>query len=194
MNRIRNAGQQLLYLGHELKALVGHRPYRWLTMWFNLSVNVSYRLDRALYLLLGESYVVLRLLLFPLWLLLRVLGSRHEINYRADIGRGLRVMHAGLGVVVSAYAICGENLVLTGGNCIGGRKPLKRGDLILGNNVSLGANAVVLGPLRLGDGVSVGAGAVAVKDAPPGAVLVGVPAKPLIKEAPRVLAAETPEK
>lgn len=99
-----------------------------------------------------------------------------EIHYRADIGRGMRILHPGLGIVVSGKAVCGENLVLTGGNCIGGRAGTQQGAIRIGDNVSLGANAVILGPITIGDNVQVGAGAVVVKDAPSNTVLVGVPA------------------
>jgi len=76
-----------------------------------------------------------------------LLDARHEIHYQANIGKGLMILHASLGVVISKYAVCGEHFMLTGGNCIGGRKALKPGDVYLGNHVSLGANAVVLGPI-----------------------------------------------
>lgn len=173
------AWQQLRFLAYELRLLVNTRPWRWLTIWLGgaACVIVSYRLDRALYLALGRWYVLLRPLFFPLFLLLRVLSAPHDISYRADIGRGLKVLHPTLGVVVSAHAVCGESLVLTGGNCIGGRGAMRPGDVRLGDDVTLGANAVVLGPAAVGDRCVVGAGAVVVHDAPPDAVLVGVPAR-----------------
>jgi serine acetyltransferase len=102
-----------------------------------------------------------------------------EIHYRAEIGRGLRILHPALGIVVSANAICGQNLILTGGNCIGGKPGAQAGHITIGDNVSFGANAVVLGPIRVGNNVSIGAGAVVVKDTQDNEVLVGVPAKPL---------------
>ena len=106
-----------------------------------------------------------------------MMSAAHDIHYMAQIGRGLLVLHPSLGIVVSAYAQCGRNLVLTGGNCIGVRKRLVRGDLVLGDDVTLGANSVVLGPVRIGDRCIIGAGAVVVSDAPAGSVLVGVPAQ-----------------
>lgn len=47
----------------------------------------------------------------------------------------------------------------------------------IGNDVWIGANAIVLDGVRIGNGVIVGAGAVVVKDIPPYAIVVGVPAK-----------------
>ncbi len=45
----------------------------------------------------------------------------------------------------------------------------------------VGANATILGPVSIGADSSVGAGAVVVKDAPAGAVLVGIPARDLTR-------------
>jgi serine acetyltransferase len=142
-----------------------------------VGVVISYRLDRFFYLLVGRPWAILRPVFFPLFLLLRLLSANHQIHYRANIGKGLHILHPALGVVVSGKAIIGQNLILTGGNCIGGRESLQDGDLCLGDDVSLGANAVVLGPISIGDDVVIGAGAVVIDSAPSQVVLVGVPAR-----------------
>src|ERR1019366_1765702 len=109
---------------------------------------------------IGSPYGVIRPLFFPVFTLLRFLSAEHEIDYSADIGKGLRVLHPTLGVVVSGHTIAGENLTLKGGNCNGSRTAMQLGDIAIGSNVSLGANAVILGPVRIGDGCAIGAGAV----------------------------------
>lgn len=48
---------------------------------------------------------------------------------------------------------------------------------IIGNDVFIGANVTIIDGVTIGDGAVVGAGAVVVKDIPPYAVAVGVPAK-----------------
>lgn len=50
-------------------------------------------------------------------------------------------------------------------------------DVIIGNNVWLGAHVVVLPGVTIGDGVIVAAGAVVTKDIPSNVVVGGVPAK-----------------
>jgi len=175
------AFEQLQFMAAECAMIVNNRKWRWLTMWFGGSacIVLSYRIDRMLFLMLGRSYGLFRILFFPLFLFLRMASAKHEIHYRAEIGCGLRVFHPNLGIVVSGKCVIGNNLTLRGGNCIGGKKPLNHGDVQLGNNVSLGVNAVVLGPVTIGDNCTIGAGAVVLKNAESGASLVGVPARSL---------------
>jgi serine acetyltransferase len=101
-----------------------------------------------------------------------------EIHYKADIKGGLLVLHASVGCVVSGLAIIGENLTLTGGNIIGGRAGCRRGDLVIGDNCSLGANAVILGPLKLGNHIEIAASALVVNNClDDNCMMLGVPAK-----------------
>ena len=180
-----SAGGQLHCLLYELQLIVNRRWWRWLTCWWGgcAGVLVSYRLDRFGYLLLGDAWGLVRIFLFPVFLALRALSAGHEIHYKANIGRGLKILHPSLGVVVSAHATIGTHLTLTGGNCIGGRKTLTRGDLVIGDDVELGASAVVLGPVQIGNRVTIGACALVLDDATDDAILVGVPARPLRKTA-----------
>ena len=48
---------------------------------------------------------------------------------------------------------------------------------IIGNDVFIGANVTIVDGVKIGDGAVIGAGAVVVRDIPPYAVAVGVPAK-----------------
>ncbi|MEN6373331.1 MAG: acyltransferase [Smithella sp.] len=50
-------------------------------------------------------------------------------------------------------------------------------DIVIDNDVWIGANAVILGGVHIGRGAVVGASAVVTKDVPPMAVVVGVPAR-----------------
>ena len=169
---------QISALATDLRRIVNRRWWRWYTIWFGRGpwAVVSYRLDRALFLLFGRAWVLLRPLFFPLFLLLDLLGGRAEIHYRAQIGPGLLILHTTLGVVVNGNAVIGRDLVLAGGNCIGLRGNESDTTLIIGDDVQLGVNAVVLGPVRVGDGARIGAGAVVVSDVDPDSFMIGVPA------------------
>jgi serine acetyltransferase len=177
IGRLRRAAEQLRHLVHETHRLNGDKLWRWGGVWFTDSfwAVASYRLSRTAYLALGPGWPALRVVMAPALFAMRPWSGGCEINYRADIGPGLRVLHPTLGVVISGMTVAGQNLILVGGNCIGGRKALEHGGIRIGDNVTLGANAVVLGPVTVGDGVRVGAGAVVVRDVPDGEIVVGAP-------------------
>jgi serine O-acetyltransferase len=171
-------GEQLRFLFHELCLQTGGKPERWLVIFFeSAGVVLSYRLDRFGYLIFGKPWRAVRIVFWPVFLFFRLLSCRHEICYKAEIGCGLCIRHPTLGVVVHGEAIIGKNCLLLGGNSIGERRPLKRGELVLGDDVQLGINACVLGPARVGNSVVIGAGAIVVGDLPDNAVAVGVPAR-----------------
>lgn len=180
--RIKEALEQLVFLYEDLSAIVNRRWWRWITMWMwfgSAPAIVTYRLNRFLYLLLGKAHHVARLVLWPVFLLLRCLGPVLDINYRADIGPRFMILHATMGVLVSGRAVCGRCLTLTGGNWVASRRRTEPGDIRLGDNVVLRAKAMVLGPIHVGDRCVIGAGAVALTDCAPGSVMVGVPARPI---------------
>jgi len=177
----RVAIEQLRFLRHELCLLTHDKPIRWLVLFFEPSAGVliSYRLDRCFYLLCGPVWTALRILAFPLFLFLRLLSCRHEICFKAQIGQGLQVWHSTLGLVVHGDAIVGKNCILYGGNSIGVRRGIRRGELVLGDDVVLGINSCILGPARIGDRVVIGAGAIVVSDIPQNTMVVGGPVRPV---------------
>jgi serine acetyltransferase len=173
--RFTAASQQLAFLANETAAYTRHgKWWRWGSLPFSdgFWAVASYRLSRSAYLALGRGWPAARLVFAPALYLARPWSGRCEIHYQADIGKGLRILHPTLGVVISGKTVAGEYLVLVGGNCIGGRKALEHGQIRIGDNVLLGANACVMGPCQIGNDVRIGAGAVVVKDAPDGAVFL----------------------
>jgi hypothetical protein len=58
-------------------------------------------------------------------------------------------------------------------------RPMDRGTVIIGNRCWIGAKSVILKGVRLGDGCVVAAGAVVTRSVEPGAVVAGVPARPI---------------
>ena len=101
-----------------------------------------------------------------------------EIHPAARLGRRLFIDH-GMGVVIGETAEVGDDVVMFHGTTLGGVS-MSRGKRhpTVGDRVVIGAGAKVLGPVTIGDDAKVGANAVVVKDVPPGAVAVGVPARP----------------
>ena len=60
-----------------------------------------------------------------------------------------------------------------------GEQSMDRGNVHIGNRCWIGAKAVILKGVQLGDGCVVAAGAVVTRSVEPGAVVAGVPARPL---------------
>jgi acetyltransferase-like isoleucine patch superfamily enzyme len=54
--------------------------------------------------------------------------------------------------------------------------------IVVENGASIGSGAVIMGGVRVGSGALVGAGAVVTSDVPPGATVVGVPARERVLE------------
>ena len=99
-----------------------------------------------------------------------------EIHPAATIGRRLFIDH-GMGVVIGATAIVGDDVLIYHGVTLGGRSAARaKRHPTVGDNVIIGAGAVILGDVTIGDWSVVGAGAVVVRDAPARSVLTGVPA------------------
>ena len=97
-----------------------------------------------------------------------------EIHPAAKIGRRVFIDH-GMGVVIGATAIVGDDVLMYHGVTLGG-KSLERGTNrhpSIGNNVVLGAHAIILGDITVGDGARIGAHAIVTKNVKPGATIVG---------------------
>ncbi|MFN2449383.1 MAG: serine O-acetyltransferase [Candidatus Baltobacteraceae bacterium] len=100
-----------------------------------------------------------------------------EIHPGAKIGSGVFIDH-GMGVVIGETAEVGDGCTIYQGVTLGGTS-LSHGKRhpTLGKNVTVGVNAAVLGAITVGDNAKVGGGSVVVKDVPPDATVVGVPAR-----------------
>jgi serine acetyltransferase len=124
---------------------------------------------------------MIRIIFSPLIFLFSPWLGRAEIHYRAKIGKGLIILHPTLGVVVSGASVIGENLTLSGGNCIGGRKKLNTGEILIGDNVTLGINSIILGPVKIGSEVEISPGAVVTNDVDNEKVVVAIPPRTIAK-------------
>jgi serine O-acetyltransferase len=98
------------------------------------------------------------------------------VPYTAMIGKGTYCSYGGIGVVIHARAVIGDNCVLGQGITIGGRSKIE--DVpVIGNKVYVASGARVLGNVKIGDNAIIGANSVVIKDVPEGSVAAGVPAK-----------------
>lgn len=97
------------------------------------------------------------------------------LPYEAKVGRGVRLYHHGLGVVVHPSTSIGERVTLAHGVTIGVAGD-GSGSVVIDDGAFIGAGAVLLSRggrvLRIGAGASVGAGVVVLDDVPAGARVV----------------------
>lgn len=98
-----------------------------------------------------------------------------ELPAQVPAGPGLRLAHAGRGVILHHTASLGRNCSIYQQVTIGVRDD--GGAARLGDNVFLGAGARVLGDIDVADGTRVGANGVLLKPTQSGGTYVGVPAR-----------------
>jgi serine O-acetyltransferase len=104
-----------------------------------------------------------------------------EIDVNAHIGPGLVIPHAGT-MVIGAGRI-GRNCVIAHGVTLGrttildGGKPLEGPTPTLGDRIWIGPGAVIAGDVKVGSDAVVGANSVLLRDVPPRAVVLGIPAR-----------------
>ncbi len=157
LDRARAGGRSLVVtLGTTLKLLYRHRALRAM-LWFRFGTWCKHKH------IPGLTGAVQRHIM------------RHyglEILVGADIGGGLYIAHP-VGCVI-APASMGRNCSVIASTTIGMRNTWEFP--VIGDNVFIGAGARVLGGIRVGDNASIGANAVVIRDVPPGATAIGVPA------------------
>ncbi len=109
-----------------------------------------------------------------------------EIHPGARIGQRLVIDH-GMGVVIGETAEIGDDVYIYHGVTLGGTSLSKgkRHPTVM-SNVIIGAGAKILGPITIGNGARVGANAVVLKDVADGVSVVGIPARPVGEDRPRV--------
>ncbi|MEV0535428.1 acetyltransferase [Kitasatospora sp. NPDC050463] len=91
------------------------------------------------------------------------LGAHSQVHYNATVGHD---------------SVFGERVtVYPGGNVSGA--------VLLADGATVGSNAVVLQGRRIGANAFVGAAAVVTRDVPAGVIVVGSPARPLVRTPPR---------
>ncbi|MCS3902164.1 serine O-acetyltransferase [Methylohalomonas lacus] len=117
-----------------------------------------------------------------------------EIHPGAVIGKRFFIDH-GMGIVIGETSEIGDECSIYHGVTLGGTTWQKgKRHPTLRNNVVVGAGAKILGPVTLGEGARVGSNAVVVKDVPPGATVVGIPGRVVVKKEMQAHRAEMAKK
>jgi serine O-acetyltransferase len=98
-----------------------------------------------------------------------------ELPCEARIGRNFVIDHFG-GIVVSGYAVFGDNCRIRNGVVVGLARVDEPCAPVIGDNVDIGAGAKLLGAIRIGNNVAIGANAVVLCDVPDDCIAVGNPA------------------
>lgn len=103
-------------------------------------------------------------------------GLGIELPYQTQVGRRVRIYHHG-GTVLGARAI-GDDVQIRHNTTFG---VLNRRDLggmpIIGDRADIGVGTCILGPVTVGADAVVGANSLVIRDVPPGATVMGVPAR-----------------
>ena len=96
-----------------------------------------------------------------------------DIHPGAKIGKRLFIDH-GIGVVIGATTIIGDDCTIYQGSTLGGRGH-ERGKRhpTLGNNVLVGAGAKILGNITIGDNAKIGSNTVVLHNVSEGKTIVG---------------------
>jgi serine O-acetyltransferase len=130
-----------------------------------------------------------KILRFPFSLLYKILNKWVEwtcgisLPYTVKVGRRVRLWHHG-GMILHARSI-GDDCHIRQNTTFGVARTDDNTALpVIGNRVDIGCNSCILGAIHIGHGAVIGAGAVVLKDIPPGAKAVGVPARVLMEPSP----------
>lgn len=120
---------------------------------------------------------------------LNVIVGGCVIGRGTEFGPGLVLVHSN-GVIINGSVRGGANVTIEHQVTIGAEKHEVP---VIGNNVFIGAGAKIIGRVHIGDNARIGANAVVVRDVPPDTTVVGIPARPVVRDASDAAdASETP--
>ena len=169
------------YLSEDLKRFNNHKPNikDWLLhneIWY-----IFHYIRHLRYVEYYKNTNKNKILFFYHFFRYKRLGFKLKITiYPNTIGAGLRIYHVGDFIHIGAQCHIGHNCTLLPG-VVFGNKYEKATDtqIIAGNNCYFGLGAKIFGSIIIGNNVTIGANAVVTKDIPDNAIVGGIPAKVL---------------
>ncbi len=102
-----------------------------------------------------------------------------EVYPQAKLGENFYMPHC-VGVVIGSTTIIGDNCTVFPNVVFGARyspdrdNPKGRRHAKVGNNCVFGANSTIIGNIIIGNNVFIGAGAVVTKDVPDNSIIIGI--------------------
>lgn len=106
-----------------------------------------------------------------------------EIPWNTKIGSNLKLFH-GQALVINKHTVIGDNCSIRHCTTIG-NKQLENGTFsgspFIGNNVDIGCNVCIIGPVSICDNTKIGSGSVVTKSVLHECIVVGNPAREIIK-------------
>jgi serine O-acetyltransferase len=95
-----------------------------------------------------------------------------RLQHQSQIGRRVRLAHAGSGIIIARSCVIGDDCLLRQNVTLGVRSRKVQGAPRLGARVEVGANAVLVGPIEIGDDALVGPNTVVLADVPPNSTVL----------------------
>lgn len=100
-----------------------------------------------------------------------------ELPFSAQVGRRLTLEHSH-SIVIHGNSVIGNDCYIRQGCTLGSKSLESPLDApVIGDRVNIGAGAKLLGRVMVGNDVTIGANSVVVKDVPAGTVALGIPAR-----------------
>jgi len=97
-----------------------------------------------------------------------------RLHREVTLGKDFHIVHAG-NIHIHPKTVIGDRCGILHNVTIGIN--MKSGAPVIGNDVFIGTGAVILGDITIGDGARIAANSLVIRNVPPGATAIGVPAK-----------------
>jgi serine O-acetyltransferase len=157
--------------------------YRGKDLWLHPAVwaIAAYRLSHWLHVGRPSPIVRIPLKVFSFFAVkFCVVFMEMDIDPQARIGGGLFIAHIG-GVHINPGAVIGRNCDCAHRVTLGSSAMGRGGAPVLGDDVYIGTGAALIGKIKVGDGAKIAANTLVISNVPPGATVMGVPGRIIMR-------------